>query len=134
MAEVLNVNANRSGTEQNTEAGVLHSFIGPRNVKAFKILVINGSSEAVDISAETGDNAGGLLAVALILQAIEIKSTPLAYQVENDALGQLSIMVEADAWNATDMQTALQALGTTVGANSVDVSASTVTDVGFKIA
>lgn len=134
MAEVINTNANRDGTEWNTRAGVIHSFIGPRDVKCFKILVINGSSEAVDISSETGDNANGPLAVHHILQAVEIKSTVLAYQVENDTTGQISLMLEGRAWTASDMQTAIQALGTTVGGNNVDVSASTVADAGFKLA
>ena len=57
-------------------------------------------------------------------------------QIENDTSGQISIMLEGNGggWTAATMQTAIRALGATVGANNVDVTGTTVTDTGLKLA
>jgi hypothetical protein len=57
-------------------------------------------------------------------------------QVENTTSGQISIMLEGTGggWTAATLQTAIRALGATVGANTVDVTGTTVTNVGFKLA
>jgi filamentous hemagglutinin family protein len=52
----------------------------------------------------------------------------------NAAGGQISVCLEGGNWTAAAAQSAVRALGTAVGANSTDVSGTTVTDVGFKLA
>jgi hypothetical protein len=131
MAELTNTRANADSAQTPQTAGTLHSFIGPRGVKCFRIMIINGSSEAVDITGEVGP---GLNTVALLLQEIEVLASVLVYQLENDATGQISVMTEGtDSWAAAAMQTAIRAMGTTVGPNSIDVSLSTVVDNGFEL-
>lgn len=110
-------------------------YYGGSQLKFFKILVINGSSQAVDISGENGVGE----AIEKIVQAIETKATLVAMQIENDSSGQISIAVEhgGAGWDATsnDLRDAIRALGTTVGSNSVDVSLSTASSTnGMKLA
>lgn len=126
-----------SGVEQNTDLGSLVSINGAQP-KCFAILLKNGSGETLNIDAEgqadetidvvlrtilgggTGANAGA--------------GTITYYQVETSTPWQISVMVERASWTAATLQTTLQALGTAVGTNSKDVSGTTVTDVGFKLA
>lgn len=110
-------------------------YYGGSQLKFFKILVLNGSSQAVDVSAENGVNE----AIEKIVQVIETKATLVAMQIENDASGQISVALEMNGagWDdtANDLRDAIRALGTTVGANSVDVSLSTASSTaGMKLA
>jgi hypothetical protein len=97
----------------------------------FKIIVENGSQEAVDLRNEL--DAGE--AVEAVLRKIGDLANVEMYQVEGDTTGQMSVAVyPAGAYTASSLQTAIRALGTTVGNNTVDVSGSDVTDGGFKLA
>ena len=132
MAEVTRVNGDvLSGVNQNTAAGELVSFSGSQPA-AFAIVVANGSGTAADIRTEgqTGE------AIEAILFEILTKATITYMQIENDTSGQISVMLEANGggWAASTLQTAIRALGATVGANSVDVTGTTVTDTGLKLA
>jgi len=132
MAEVTRVNGDvLSGVNQNTAVGELVSFNGSQPV-AFGIVVTNGSGEAVDIRTEgqVGE------AIEAVLFALLTRATIIYYQVENDTSGQISVMLEANGggFTAATAQTAIRALGTAVGANSVDVSGTVVTDTGLKLA
>ena len=67
------------------------------------------------------------------MQEIQTKATIEMYQVEGDTTGQISVACyPAGAWTTTTLQTALRALGTTVGGNSVDVSGTSVTSSGLE--
>jgi len=113
-----------------------------RSCKFFGIVVYNasGASEgsAIDLRNELDPNE----TVEKILRAIQqstVSSTNyggeiLAYQVEGDTSGQISVMVAGSNWDSSNLQTAIRALGTTVGANSKDVSGTVVTDTGLKLA
>ena len=132
MAEVTRTNGNvLSGVNINTDPGALVSFGGSQPV-AFGIVVKNGSGTAVDIRNETG----AIEAIEAIFFAILQKSTIIYYQVENTTGGQISVMLEASGggWTATTLESALRALGATVGVNDVDVSGTDVTNVGLKLA
>lgn len=132
MAEVTRVNGDvLSGVNVNTAVGALVSLGGSQPV-AMALVVKNVSGTAVDIRAEANANE----VIEKILQVIARSATPLYYQVENTTAGQISVMLEANGggWTAASLQTAVRALGTAVGANSIDVSGTTVTDVGFKLA
>lgn len=110
-----------------TAAATPEEFIG-KDIKFFAVVVKNGSGTAADISAENAAEE----AVDLINQAVtSVGATILIIQY--NATGQLSYALEGatDNWTAATLQTAIRALGT---ANSIDVSGTTVTDVGFKLA
>ena len=101
-------------------------FIG-KTQKFFAIVAKNGSGTAQDLAAEGGADE----AVDIILRTVSAQTSIHAVQVENTT-GQISLILDgADGVTASDIQTAVRALGT---ANSIDVSGSTVTDVGFKLA
>lgn len=132
MAEVTRVNGDvLSGVNQNTAAGALVSLGGSQPV-CFGISVANGSGVAVDVSGEVGT----LEAVEAILFTVLKKATILYFQVENDASGLISIMLEVNGggWTAATLQTDIRALGATVGANNVDVTGTVVTNTGLKLA
>ena len=59
-----------------------------------------------------------------------IDSNILAVGAE-DGAGGFRIMLHGGKWTASDLQTAIQALGATVGTNSYDASGATVTDFTF---
>lgn len=128
MAEVTKVNGGVGSV------GVTQ-YYGGSQLKFFKIMVINGSSQAVDVSAENGVNE----AIEAIVRVIETKATLVAMQIENNSSGQISIALEHDAggWDAVsnDLRDAIRALGTAVGVNNVDVSLSTASSAnGMKLA
>ena len=83
-------------------------------------------------------------AVEAVLRVCAENASILGYQVEA-AGGQISLMLEgphtqstygtgANLAFAADLQARVRALGTSVGANTKDVSNSTVTNVAFKLA
>jgi len=131
MADVTRVNGNAKA--QGSAAGAITAdelviANGPA-LDFFKIIVTNGSAEVVDITNEL-DAAES---VVEIMKTIGTKATVEMYQVEGDATGQISIACyPADAWTTATLQTAIRALGGTVGANSVDVSGTAVTTSGLE--
>ena len=48
-----------------------------------------------------------------------------------DGAGAFRVMVHGTGWSASDLQTALQALGATVGANNYDASGATAADFTY---
>lgn len=107
-------------------------FFGGSKIAFFGMVVKNGSNSAVDMSGEGGVNE----AWEAIYKVIATKGTPVLFQYENASSGIASWGVETGGadWTAASLQTAIRALGTAVGANNVDVSGTTVTNVGFKLA
>lgn len=95
------------------------------DIECFTISAIDGSAGAVDLTNET--NPGE--AVEAIMETIQTKTTVLAIGAQ--ASGVFRVMVHGGAWTASDLQTALQALGATVGANSVDLSGTTAAAFTF---
>ena len=131
MADVTRVNGNAKA--QGSAAGAITAdelviANGPE-LDFFKIIVTNGSAEVVDITNEL-DAAES---VVTIMQTIETKGNVEMYQVEGDATGQISVAVyPAGAWTTSTLQTAIRALGGSVGANTVDVSGTAVTTSGLE--
>lgn len=102
-----------------------------QSVKLYLVTVKDVSASAVDLRPEDD-------AVNEAFEAI-IRALPqglLAYYAANAASGVISVIVDGvNAPAASVVQTTLRALGTTVGANSVDVSGTTVVDgVAFTVA
>ena len=69
-------------------------------------------------------------AMEAIIETIGTKTTILAVGAE-DGAGAFRVMVHGGAWTDSDLQTALQALGATVGANNYDASGATVASFTF---
>ena len=122
MAEITRVNGDMGA------AGVAN-FFGGSKIAFYGMIVKNVSGTAQDMSGEGGVNE----AWEGIYKAIAVKGTPVLFQYQSGSSGVASWGVEQDGagWSAADLQTAIRALGTV---NSIDVSGTTVTDVGFKLA
>jgi hypothetical protein len=69
-------------------------------------------------------------AMDAITKCIEEFSNIIAVGAE-DGAGGFRIMLHGGKWTAASLQTALQALGATVGANGYNMSAATVADYVF---
>lgn len=63
-------------------------------------------------------------AMEAIVETISTKATILAVGAE-DGAGAFRVMLHGSAWTSGDLQTALQALGATVGTNNYDASGAT---------
>lgn len=130
MASITRTNGNVfSGVNVNTDLGSLVA-IGGVQPSCYAILLKDVSGNATNVDAE-GDAGESL---EIVLRTVLEKGIISYYQIETSTPWQVSVMVERSAWTAATLQTAVRALGTAVGSNSVDVSGSTVTDVGFKLA
>tara|TARA_B100001094_G_scaffold270544_1_gene275431 strand:+ start:325 stop:657 length:333 start_codon:yes stop_codon:yes gene_type:complete len=64
-------------------------------------------------------------AMDFIIRVIEEKCTIIAVGAE-DGNGGFRIMVQGSLWTPSDLQTAVRALGATVGTNNYDASGATV--------
>lgn len=102
------------------------SNIDDRGVEYFEVVAANADGSLVDLSTEL--NIGE--SVELITRTIQ-NNAVFAYvhalPNENHAQGQLFVAVDPPGtWTAASLQTALRALGSSVGRNSVDLSGTTV--------
>lgn len=132
MAEITRTNGNAFGVV-NHDRGLA----GSGAITADETVIMEGPQldffkvvAGADLSNEldTGES------VELILQDVQKRAVIAMYQVEGDATGVISLAVyPAGAWTAASLQTSLQALGATAGANNVDLTGATVTDPGFEL-
>ena len=70
------------------------------------------------------------LGVALLSSILSLSAASASFEityVDEDGAGAFRVMVHGSAWEAAALQTALQALGATVGANNYDASGATAT-------
>lgn len=108
-----------------------------RSLAFMAVVIKNASNAAVDISNEL-DTGEAVEAVLRQVQSadnsgVHYAAGIVAYQVEA-AGGQISLCLEGGNWTAAALQAVVRALGSSVGANGIDVSGTTVTNVGFKLA
>ena len=68
-----------------------------------------------------------------VTRAILQRGTIIYQRIEDAATGRFDICMERSGWTATTLQTAIRALGTSVGVNNKDVSLSTVTETELKL-
>ena len=108
-----------TGVHGNGIGGIVSTGIG-KHPTMYKL-----DTGTVDLRGQTG--VGG--AVEAMLRLIATQATVIAYQVENDNSGEVRVLVEATGWATSDLQDALQGLGTVNGAN---LGSTTATAVGFK--
>jgi hypothetical protein len=94
-----------------------------------------GTAGQKDVSAELGPND----ALQGIFKAISANATILGYQIENNATGNISLMVEAPpTFSAANMQAIIRTSGNGAGGygNSsplFDAGLTVVTNTGFKL-
>jgi hypothetical protein len=109
--------------------------VAGRKLDFFKIVIQNGSDTNQDLRSEMGPNE----CVEKVLQIIqnytdgtnEGSATILAYQVEGDNTGQISVAVEGSSWTASALQASIRA---TTTLNSINVTGSDVTAPGLDLA
>lgn len=131
MAQITRPNGDvLSGVNQNSTAGNFVSFNGAR-LMAFRLIIADSGSNPQDVRDE--GQSGEV--IESIVKLIMTRATPSYMQIENDTSGQVSVLLEGEGgWDASSLQTAIRNMGTSVGSNSVDVSGTTVTDNGLKLA
>tara|TARA_R110000868_G_scaffold25269_1_gene98601 strand:+ start:804 stop:1202 length:399 start_codon:yes stop_codon:yes gene_type:complete len=130
MANVTRVNGNAQpqGQSGTISADALVIANGPA-LDFFKVVLQDVSGDLNDLRAELGTNGS----VQAILQLLGTTATVEMYQVEGDTTGQISVAVYPQGvWTTSTLQAAVRALGAAVGANTVDVSGSTVTTSGLE--
>ena len=128
--QVMHMDTDNGAKSGALTADALVNSAGPA-LDFFALIVENASNQAVDLQGELDAGEG----VEAILREIQQKATVAVYQVEDAAAGQISLAVYPQgAYTNTTLTQAVIGLGTTVGANDIDVSGSQATDVGFKLA
>jgi len=108
--------------------------VSGRKLNFFKIVIQNGSNTNQDMRTEMGPNE----CVEKVLQIVQNyasdnyagSATILAYQVEGDNTGQISVAVEGSSWSASDLQAAIRE---TTTLNSINVTGSDVTAPGLDL-
>ena len=140
---VYALDINNGPQEGDISTAALVQMAGPK-LDYFKVIVQNGSQQAVDITNQLGNVTSGVFTpgvVNQINQAIQRTATIAMYQVEADSSGQISYGIyPSGAWTAATLDAALKALGNVQITASdgtvtgVNVSGTDVTDVGFKLA
>ena len=124
MAEVTRTNGG-VGVE-GVINGIASTQLG-HSLAFYNIIVKNVGAVAQDLRPEmaAGINGGLGLAVEAILR---VCPPALAYSVVNDNSGSINLICDGHAApTAAQLQTTIQALGTSVGTNTMDVSGSAVT-------
>lgn len=115
-------------------AGTLNGVSGAQvgaSLKFYKVQVQDNSSANIDLRSE--DDAVNELFEIIVKQ---FPQGLLAYSSANDNTGVISLICDGvNAPAASAIQAAIRALGATVGANSIDVRGTDVTDgTSFTVA
>lgn len=103
-------------TEASSSGVIISTGIG-KPVQAF------GITSNVSLANDLGTGE----AVEVILRAVGLNATQLAYQVNTTLL---SVLIEESSWNTTDLQANVNAALAAAGINYT----TTVTNVGLKLA
>jgi hypothetical protein len=140
---VYALDINNGPQEGDISTAALVQMAGPK-LDYFKVIVQNGSQQAVDITNQLGNVTSGVFTPGVVVQinqAIQRTATIAMYQVEADSSGQISYGIyPSGAWTAATLDAALKALGNVQITASdgtvtgVNVSGTDVTDAGFKLA
>ena len=132
--------ANGAQTGNITPNGnALVQMAGPK-LDFYAAIVKNGSAQAINLQSEAG-NVTDPGVIQTVNQLIQQSATIAFYQIQADNTGQISYgLYPAGAYTATTLQQAIQAGGNVQITNSsaqtrgVNVSGTTVTGLGFKLA
>lgn len=120
-----------------TAAGTPVQFYG-RSLQFLAVVVKNNSSSAVDLTGEFAAEYAVDLINSMITggDGVTYKGAASILAYQYDATGQISYILDGSVgnWTATSLQTAIRAMGASVGPNTIDVRGTTVTDLGLKLA
>jgi hypothetical protein len=140
---VFALDINNGAQTGDISSAALVQMQGPK-LDYFKVIVQNGSNQAVDLTNQLGNVTNGVFTPGVVVQinqAIQRTATIAMYQVEADSSGQISYGIyPAGAWTAATLDAALKALGNVqiTASNGtvtgVDVAGTDVTTSGFKLA
>ena len=140
---VFALDINNGAQTGDISSAALVQMAGPK-LDFFKVIVQNGSNQAVDLTNELGNVTNGVFTPGVVVQinqAIQRTATIAMYQVEADSSGQISYGIyPAGAWTTATLDAALKALGNVqiTASNGtvtgVDVAGTDVTTAGFKLA
>jgi hypothetical protein len=140
---VFALDINNGSQNGDISSAALVQMAGPK-LDYFKVIVQNGSNQAVDITNQLGNVTNGVFTPGVVVQinqAIQQTATIAMYQVEADSSGQISYGIyPSGAWTAATLDAALKALGNVqiTASNGtvtgVNVSGTDVTTAGFKLA
>lgn len=108
--------------------GSTDNFAGAE-VQFFHITIIQSDSSVLDLRSELDFNE----TVHNLIRTILERGTILYQRIDNAATGRMDITMERSGWTAATLQTAIRALGDTVGVNSRSVSLSVVSQTELKL-
>jgi hypothetical protein len=98
-------------------------------VQFFHITIVQSDSSVLDLRTELDFNE----TVHNLIRTILERGTILYQRIDNAATGRIDITMERSGWTATTLQSAIRALGDTVGVNSRSVSLSVVSQTELKL-
>lgn len=108
--------------------GSTDNFAGAE-VQFFHITLIQSDSTALDVRDELGYDETVHNLTRTILQ----RGTIIYQRIEDAATGRIDITMERSGWTADTLETAIRAMGDTVGVNNKSVSLSIVSETGLKL-
>lgn len=108
--------------------GSTDNFAGAE-VQFFHITLIQSDSTALDVRNELGYDETVHNLTRTILQ----RGTIIYQRIEDAASGRIDITMERSGWTADTLETAIRAMGDTVGVNNKSVSLSVVSETGLKL-
>ena len=111
-----------------TAIGETDNFIGA-DISFYHITLKDNSASAVDVRTELGYDE----AVHNVIRAVLDRGTIVHQRIDNANSGRIDIAMERAGWTAATLQTAIRALGATVGANDKDLRGTVVSETELKL-
>ena len=111
-----------------TAIGETDNFIGA-DISFYHITLKDNSASVVDIRTELGFDE----TVHNVIRATLDRGTIVHQRIDNAASGRIDIAMERAGWTAATLQTALRALGSTVGVNDKDLRGTVVSETELKL-
>lgn len=108
--------------------GSTDNFAGAE-VQFFHITIVQSDSSVLDLRSELDFNE----TMHNLIRTIMERGTILYQRIDNAASGRIDISMERSGWTATTLQSAIRAMGDTVGVNSKSVSLSVVSQTELKL-
>tara|TARA_A100001011_G_scaffold342128_1_gene375427 strand:- start:540 stop:917 length:378 start_codon:yes stop_codon:yes gene_type:complete len=98
-------------------------------VQFFHITLVQSDSSVLDVRNELGYDETVHNLTRTILQ----RGTIIFQRIDNAATGRIDITMERSGWTAATLQTAIRAMGDSVGVNDTSVSLSVVAETELKL-
>jgi hypothetical protein len=108
--------------------GSTDNFAGAE-VQFFHITIVQSDSSVLDLRSELDFNE----TMHNLIRTIMERGTILYQRIDNAATGRIDVSMERSGWTAATLQTAIRAMGDTVGVNSKSVSLSVVSQTELKL-